>query len=408
MFDASEQRGYFEMRDYFNRLNGDLSHFANSNDICTPIECVKEMVDSVPNSFWQKRDIKVLDTCCGNGNFHAYIVGKTSLKNLHFNEINPARISNLKNYFGDAINLTTVDFLTYSLKQKYDLVVSNPPYAKFTDGKRCAKNHNMARGFINHSLDITRDGGYVLFIAPNNWMSFSDRNLLPNKMTQYQFRHLNIHGAKKWFPKVGSSFTWFLLQKTANTDAFTVENNYCIKNTKRVKLAKGQRFIPLYCDNTTQAIIRKVVYSFAPKYAVETSSDIHRTTKRHLLSDANTRDFPYKIQHTPTQILWSSRPHKYQSGHKVFMSLTNQYGVFIDDCGMTQSIAFVRCESMREAKRIKSELEHPVFKFINNITRYGNFNNVRVLQNLSRLGGFALTRKELSFVEKFNSEYYGE
>ncbi len=102
-------------------------------------------------------------------------------------------------------------------------------------------------------------------LVPNNWMSFSDRNRRPIKMTNYQFRHLNIHGAKKWFPKVGSSFTWFLLQKVPNKDSFMVENNYCIANKRRVKLDVGQRFIPLYCAHTTQSIVRKVVYSSAPK-----------------------------------------------------------------------------------------------------------------------------------------------
>ena len=41
--------------DFYNALDKDLSHFSNSNDICTPIECVKEMVDTIPMSFWEKK-----------------------------------------------------------------------------------------------------------------------------------------------------------------------------------------------------------------------------------------------------------------------------------------------------------------------------------------------------------------
>lgn len=44
MFDT-----YDEIEKYFDALNTDESHFANRNDICTPIVCVKEMVDSVPD-----------------------------------------------------------------------------------------------------------------------------------------------------------------------------------------------------------------------------------------------------------------------------------------------------------------------------------------------------------------------
>jgi type I restriction-modification system DNA methylase subunit len=121
---------YENIKSYFDELNQNKDHFTNSNDICTPIDCVKEMVDSVPNNFWQK-DIKVLDSCCGNGNFHAYINTKTELSNLYFNEINLKRVDNLITYFGEDINLTTKDFLEFEDKEQYDMVVSNPPYAKF-------------------------------------------------------------------------------------------------------------------------------------------------------------------------------------------------------------------------------------------------------------------------------------
>ena len=47
-------------------------------------------------------------------------------------------------------------------------------------------------------------------------MSLSDRNVLPAALSRYQFLHLNIHGAKRYFQKIGSSFTWFLLQKKPN------------------------------------------------------------------------------------------------------------------------------------------------------------------------------------------------
>ena len=68
------------IRDYFDKLNFDKNHFVNSNDICTPMDCVKEMVDSIPDNFWQKDNLKILDSCCGNGNFHGYIRTKTNLK----------------------------------------------------------------------------------------------------------------------------------------------------------------------------------------------------------------------------------------------------------------------------------------------------------------------------------------
>ena len=398
---------YDKIKEYFDKLNTDETHFVNSNDICTPMDCVKEMVDSIPDEFWNEPDLKILDCCCGNGNFPAYIITKTELKNIYFNDINPKRIKNLKDYFGDDINLTQKDFLDFENNEEYDLVVANPPYAKFNNNKRVSKNHNMSRDFILKALNITKRGGYVLFIAPNNWMSYADRNILPEIMSKYQFIYLDINGAKKWFPKVGSSFTWFLIRKVPNNGKFIVNNNYIVKDKQEVSLDNGIKYIPLYYSDTVKSIINKTLNNDnLEKYKIETSSNLHKYTKKKFITDKKDDKHPYKLIHTPSQTVWSSQPHKYQDGYKVFVSLTNQYSTFIDDCGMTQSIAFVRCDSKEEAEEIKRELDNEVYKFLNNITRYGNFNNERILQHFPKYGTFDLTDEETEFIHWFNDKYY--
>ncbi len=92
---------YNEICNHFEKLNHDSSHFVNSNDICTPIGCVKEMVDTIPNEFWNRKNIKILDSCCGNGNFPAYLVTKTNLSNIYFNDININEIVQVYGFFPD-------------------------------------------------------------------------------------------------------------------------------------------------------------------------------------------------------------------------------------------------------------------------------------------------------------------
>lgn len=402
-------KDYEQIRKYFDKLNKDKTHFVNSNDICTPIECVKEMIDTVPEELWKRKNLKVLDCCCGNGNFHAYAVTKTDLNNLYFNEINEKRIKNLKEYFGENIHLTKKDFLQFEDKEIYDMVVANPPYAKFKGEKRVSKNHNMSRAFIEKALKVTKEGGYILFIVPNNWMSYADRNILPSMLSKYQFIHLDINGAKKWFPDVGSSFTWFLLKKIPNEKPFQIVNNYIIKDTQIASLDTNINFIPLYYSETVRNIFNKTVNNEdLPKYKVETSSYLHRYTKSEHINNKRTKKFKYKLYHTPSQIVWSNIPHKYQEKYKVFISLTNQYSTFVDECGMTQSVAFIQCNSKDEADQIKCELDNDVYKFINNVTRYGNFNNNRVLQHLPKWNTFELTDEENKFIKEFNEMYYGK
>jgi hypothetical protein len=48
---------------------------------------------------------------------------------------------------------------------------------------------------------------------------------------------------------------------------------------------------------------------------------------------------------------------------------------------MTQSIVFIKCDSETQAKKYCNILQHPLYVFLNNICRWGNFNNIRILQS---------------------------
>jgi imidazolonepropionase-like amidohydrolase len=90
----------------------------------------------------------------------------------------------------------------------------------------------------------------------------------------------------------------------------------------------------------------------------------------------------------------------------VFLSTTDKYNVFIDNCGMTQSIAFIRVKNKKEAGKVAGILGHPLYRFINNVCRYGNFNNIRVLQRFpvcttgEPYTEFGLTEEERNYIER--------
>jgi hypothetical protein len=73
---------------------------------------------------------------------------------------------------------------------------------------------------------------------------------------------------------------------------------------------------------------------------------------------------------------------------------------------MTQSIAFIRCQSKKQAEQFKAVLDHPLYVFLNNVCRWGNFNNIRILQRFpycDRPGKvyeqFGITPEEKSVIE---------
>ena len=223
---------FADLKTYYDTtLNVDKSTYKSSNDEPTPMDCVAEMMSKVPEELWSRDNLSILDPCCGNGNFGLQAFHELSVRGrktkeiveqiLEFGDINEQRLNNVRRIFrGDVYKLQVVnrDFLEKgdsTLKvedngtleveddKQYDLIMANPPYAQLMDnGTRASKNHNMVKSFIDMALQRLKPNGYILFITPDNWMSYADRNLLIGELTSKQIVHLDIGSAKKHFKKM--------------------------------------------------------------------------------------------------------------------------------------------------------------------------------------------------------------
>ena len=387
---------YNELKKYYDEtLNTDKSTYKSSNDEPTPIDCISEMISKIPNDLWQKNDLSILDPCCGNGNFSIPIIfellkhhtKQTILEQiLEFNDVNESRLENVRKVFcSEKYNLQVFnhDFITFNNPKKYDLIVANPPYAKLLEnGKRASKNHNLIKDFIERALSQLKPNGYLLFITPDNWMSYADRNVLIGIITGRQIIHLDIHTAKKYFKKIGSSFTWYIIQNCAFYKNINVSGIWKKKEYISSVVSKERKYIPLLYNQIVQNILSKTIDNqVLKKFEIKTSSDLHKYTKAAFIRDEPDNVYKYKLIHTPSQTVYASRPHKFQEGYKVFISTTDKYKLFIDECGMTQSIVFILCHDEAQSKKYLQILQHPLYVFINNICRWGNFNNIRILQS---------------------------
>lgn len=413
---------YDIQKEYYNNiLNTNKDLVKTSNDVPTPIECVELMINKIPIEVFKNPNLKWLDPCCGSGNFFIVIFNKLKeyhktkhiMENmLYFNDTNLDRLEIVKSVFGHhqyKLNITNDNYLEYDESSKYDIIVANPPYAKILEsGKRASKNHNLIGSFISKSFKILNSSGLLVYITPDNWMSYADRNILIKEITSKQILYLNIHLAKEYFKKIGSSFTWYIIENRDSYKDIEIEGIY--KKNTYTDMVKSQirNYIPLYYNRIIQSILSKTIDNTdLPKFHIETSSDLHKYTKKNCINDTYTEVFKYKLHHTPSQIVWSNRPHKYQEGYKVFIGTTSYYKLFIDDCGMTQSIAFIRCNSKEQAEVFMTILQHPLYLFINNICRWGNFNNIRILQSFPFCSDhdkvysqFNITNEEIGFIEK--------
>lgn len=397
-------------------LNLDKTTYTSSNDEPTPTACVREMFAAVPDELWHRPDLRILDPCCGSGNFGLILLEKlgdtkNALENvIDFCDINEMRLENVRRIFGNTARVYNRDFLEHTDDNtKYDLICANPPYARIlTTGKRAAKNHNMIGAFIDTALSKLKDDGYMVYISPDNWMSCADRNTIVRKLTSLHIVHLDIHSAKRHFKKIGSSFTWYIIQNRPCMATMSVSGIWKKREYTDVVSAGPRDYIPLLYSNMVYRIMQKTVDNTAlPRFGVLTSSDLHKYTKAAFIVPTEDATHPYRLIHTPKQTVWSSRPHKFQTGWKVFISTTDKYACFADNCGMTQSIAFIPCDTEADAIRRCGILGHDLYRFINNICRYGNFGNVRILQRFPEPidGGeadiyahFGITPEEIAYI----------
>lgn len=383
--------------DFYDMLNKDTSHMSSSDDICTPMECVKKMIDYIPESFWNE-NIKVLDPCAGNGNFGAYCMTKTALDNIWFNEINEVRYNNCKKILNPK-HITNKDFFSIE-EQEWDLIMANPPYSGGGN-----KNRSLSNSFIEHSIDLLNNRGYLCFVTPNNWMTYNNNNTTLKKLLKEGSFIVIDNDVKKYFKGVGSSFTIFVWQKGVLNNKTYIVNNYLKKDIqKNVTIYKDLKFIPLYISQEVLDIIRKSVGK-EENHRFFYRCDLHNYTQKKYLSDTPDEKFKYKTIHTIRKTRYASKKQDIYDKWNIIIPLSTYYiPQVMNNVNVTQSVGYISFNSEKEAYEYLNVIERPWNKLIVHLTRYGNFNNIMVLKHLNFDKNIEFTQDEKNEIKNLIKE----
>lgn len=393
-----------------------LNKKKNLGEVFTPKELIDEMLNKLPKNVWSNENLTWLDPAAGMGNFHACVFARLMVgledkiknsekrkkhileKMFFFVEFQDESAKLIEEIYNPEkkykLNIFIGDFTTFNLfdfnRNHFDIIIGNPPYQVMQSKDiRKAKNHNLWSLFINKGFDLLRKNGFLLYVTPPAWMSPSCE-LLTKIFLNNQLHHVNIGECSKWFNGIGSQFSYYLIEKTPIYKETTFEyffkggvNISKNKGTSSFKLNNKIKFIPQLPIAEAFSILEKSVFSSLPKFKVEYDSDLHKFTKKDLISDVQDEIFKHKLFHTPTQIVWSKRPHKSQNKIKVFIPLTTYYeSILIDKCGNTQGMGYIIIKDMKAAKATKQILTSKFYRFIANITRWSNFNVPMVMKSL--------------------------
>ena len=261
-----------------------------------------------------------------------------------------------------------------------------------------SKNQSLSNIFIEKSIDLLNPEGYLCYITPNNWMTYNNNNTTLAKLLNEGSFIVIDNNAKKFFPKVGSSFTIFIWQKGVYDNKTTVYNNYLINDVQEnIYLSPQLKFIPLYVSKETISLSKKLVSD--NRNLFDYRCDLHNFTQKEKLSDEKDDTFLYRTIHTARKTRFAKIKQDIFDKWTIIIPLSTYYIPYITtQTNVTQSVGYISFDTKEEAEIYLERITKDEIKLLVHLTRYGNFNNIKVLRHLKFDGDYSLTEKEKSAV----------
>ena len=201
----------------------------------TPNDIVKEITDSILNSSGFSIDNKkILNPNARTGEFYKYLTDKTGIESVRNNytmieesqtKLQIFMASNINKEKMHNIKIINDDFNNFNTNEKYDVILMNPPFAKF------------GLKFIEKCMCLLNDKGFLGVVIHPNWRTVSstkkyntginkcqDKKLYTKMLMQGAFHFIHMYSINQT--------TELFKQAIGQVDTFVWQKGVSIDNTK--------------------------------------------------------------------------------------------------------------------------------------------------------------------------------
>jgi len=174
-----------------------------SSDQMTQWELALQMVDAIPSHLF---NTQALVPGSGLGTFALALVHRGwSPDKIVCIEIDEGFALITQKRSPDITSIHT-DYLTWEPNMQFDVIIGNPPYQRPREVRNVGAP--LWPDFIEKSVALVKDGGYVSLVVPSAWMKKSSRAKAWKTLKNNDL--VSVIPDVSWaFPGVGSTFTVF-------------------------------------------------------------------------------------------------------------------------------------------------------------------------------------------------------
>lgn len=383
-----------------------------------------EIISHIPDAVLLEPNVKILNVSCGHGTEADLLVKRMRALGISAQDVNDS-IYLLDKYhvFTNRAahkgykNVITADFLEWETDMKFDVIVGNPPY----QDKDLPENNALWPRFVNKSIDLLQNSGFLAMITPSSWMNPSGEEVKRNSQYntglirknifgKYNTIAINVSAAVKKYFNVGSSFSYFVVKKepAIGSTLITIDGG-----TLSVNLS-SEAFLPALLSKESYSITKK--FFTKPLLGVTNmkGEGFHSSHSKRVVK-IKTPGFNFPLADTSAKylngiFLWANEAHPYQFTKKVIISESGYLGPMYDSgtLGTTEHSFVIPVTTDEQGKEIVTQLNSKIYKFIMTVCRWGSANHKYIIKNLPKAVGtsdrelyqyFGLTQEEIDYVE---------